>query len=314
MRILTALVLLLVFSRQSFGQDIIVKMNDDTIYCTIIKVQVEQIHFRYQENDTLRQKALPLSQVKSYYKDNTPQSSKKQKNNEGNPNIHKSNTSENLPNTIVTRQKERSTDQGLLIFSISGGYSHLLGRINKNLSPEFYNYTKELLSGAHFKSIISYYVSDNIGFGLKYSYFETKNKMSIIAQDPGTGIYNKGERSDRIMINSFNAGLAVKEPIIQEKLFYNGVFAVGYFSFRNNSTFFRDIIIKGESFGLDFDQALDYYFTPDIGLTFSVSCFLGVLGQLEYDYGGVKQFQKLPKDQLANVSRIDLSVGMKFNR
>ena len=84
---------------------------------------------------------------------------------------------------IIEKQKRNSFSEQKLRFGVYGGASYLLGKLPENINPSMEQYLKRLKTGHHIGCDFAYFFKSNVGVGVKYSLFNTRNKMGEIYYD-----------------------------------------------------------------------------------------------------------------------------------
>jgi len=185
------------------------------------------------------------------------------------------------------------------------GWGYRLGKI---IAENDYvrDYLKGLLSGVAAGIDANYYISSNVGFGLKYSLFYASNSF--------------GEVSDKTYIN-FIAPVFYgrSKPLGAQKIIRLAYSAgVGYLHFKDDWKGVNERNIKiqgtttGKTYGIYTDFGAEIQLSPRVFLTGKVYLLSGNLTSVTQKtaQGSEKMdFTENPE----NVSRVGISAGLKFN-
>jgi len=198
-------------------------------------------------------------------------------------------------------------------FALNGGYSYMTAKIAESVPAELKNYTKELKSGYHFGGDITYYFTESLGFGGKCVVFKSSNSMNISIEDTyGDRVY--GKMSDNIT-NLF-IGPMFSTTFLdwnQNNAFILNL-SLGYMGYKNNGVLIDKLIIKGNTMGFSWDIGYDISLSEKFSLGLQLSLTSGVLSKLKFSDGIRTETIKLEKGEHENLSRIDFSIGLRFNR
>jgi hypothetical protein len=192
-------------------------------------------------------------------------------------------------------------------FAVSGGWSYRTGRLPQNISPDVSDYLQKLKSGFHYDAGLSYYFSEYLGAGLRYSEYLSSNS------DDGSIGY--GSMSDRIRINFIG-------PVFSTRLFNQTKkncllmdLGIGYLGYRDKALFAsEELTLKGGTAGFYWNIGYDIGISQHIALGFQLSLISGLLSEYKSSNGTYTQVIKLDKDTRENLSRIALSVGLRFGK
>jgi hypothetical protein len=73
-------------------------------------------------------------------------------------------------------------------------------------------------------------------------------------------------------------------------------------------------LLTGKAFASNLDLGLEYFVFPRISAGINVSYFLSSLKKVTLNDGNSTTVQELEKENYENISRLDLSVGIRFYR
>ena len=289
MRKITILCFLLLWG-SVYAQDLIVTNSGDSLNCKITKVKNEEIHFTYKHlgkimSMRLRLDEIKVSQFKYFEVPEVP--------------VEKVLAMENYPRIRI---------------ALNGGYAYRIARIDPEIvyiSKDLTDYMKKLKHGFNYGLDFSYYFNKYCGIGIGYNAFQSKNKIeNYDLISPYYPLW--GEINDNIRIDFVGAFLNSRLLHANNKnalLFGLGVGYIRYYD--KGKANYQDVIIKGGSVGLRGNMGYDISINKNIAIGFQFSYIFGILTQVKV-YNG-DYFETAYMKENENLSRIDLSVGLRFN-
>jgi hypothetical protein len=281
---------LLITSVSMQAQDLIVTNEGDSLNCKITRVRAGNVYFTFSHYGEIRNTLLPVSQIAhyqmSYY--STPE------------------VSAHLipPDDFFPRFR----------IAVSGGWSYRTASLASDTPHEFKSYLKKLKSGFHYDLGLSYYFSEQYGVGFKYNEFHTSNKVGnvYVEYEDGKTEYGDMSHNDRIRFMGPLFGMRFlnlprKNTLVME-------LGLGYMGYQSKGNIVNNIAtVKGNTVGTYLSIGYDIGLSKNFALGFQVSMLTGTLTQVTIFDGKTTEKQKLDKNQQENLSRIDLSIGLRFN-
>lgn len=268
------------------AQDLIVKTTGDSLNCKIKKINHNYIHYEF----NAKQAVLSSSQIKSYQKDfykKTTQSA-----------VHTTNEVVNL--------------KGFRL-GIYGGWSYLVGKVDKSLPSFLYNYNKELKSGYHLGADFGYFFKSGMGVGIKYSRFATKNKYDgkVYIIDSITNKPRVGDLMDDITIQYF--GPAYMSRLVHKKTGLEILcdVSIGYFMYKDIAVAVDKFIITSGTIGTSLNIGITYPIVKNLHAGIDCSLYRGTLFYYQYDDGRRVNLNANSPNKPSSISRIDLSATIK---
>ena len=303
-------ILLLLFSITTilgFSQDKIVKKTGEEIFCQITKINLDSIFYVLPQKDPIKIfYSLERSKVKSYHFNvSKPVKSEPKEFDYANPNYT---TNSEESNTVAP-------PTGLNRFSIglSGGFSYLLVRLDDEDQSGLKSYYKELKTGYHFSGDVFYYLHGEFGLGLMCSNFRTSNSAEIYIEYPN-GAIRTGLLNDNI--STLFIGPAVSAQFLptgsSNPFVINA--SLGYFGYDNDGYLIDPIKMTGSTVGLAIDFGYNIKLDKNLFLSLDMGFVFGSLSEADIEYNGVKERVKFPEGQQENMSRFDVSIGLKFGK
>jgi len=269
------------------AQDLIVTNEGDSLNCKITKVKPDFIYFTFKHNDEYRNTLLATEQV----------------------NTHQFNfyqTAEVPEDKIV-----KYNDYPHLRIAVTGGYAYRTGKLPDGIDIATEEYLKDLKSGYHIGADVSYFFSEFMGVGMKYDVFRSKSEYSKYSSYSS---YSNDDISDDMTIN-FIGPLFVGRFYDADKqnCFVMDV-GMGYLGYKDKAYAGSDFTIKGSTLGLRWDFGYDITLSKNIAIGLQLSFMLGTLTQYKTNEYGYYETVELDEDSYEDLNRIDLSIGIRFNK
>jgi hypothetical protein len=272
------------------AQDLIITNEGDSLNCKITKVKSDNIYFTFKHKDEIRSTLLPIEQVKfhqyNYYQTSEVPAGKV------------------ISNEIYPHFKA----------AINCGWSYRTGKLADNIPSDFKQYMRDLKSGYHYGIDLYYYFSEQFGLGFRYNNFESKNKMDNVCITSSNGSCQYGKMSDDISINFIGPLFSTRLLDFNKKNSFLLNLGIGYMGYTDKAVLISDYTIKGNTAGLCCDIGYDIGLSKKIALGFQLSCMLGTLTKYDLSDGVHTKTVKLKKENYEDLSRIDLSIGLRFNK
>ena len=288
MRTIFTLIALIFIGQTVYSQDLIVTTDNDSINCKITRTSKENIYFTFKHKGEIRNTLLPFDRVKDH------QTAFFQKSEVSNDRI-----------------KEHHNYQHLRI-AINGGFGYETARIGDGVPADFKDYTRQLKSGYVLGGDLTYYFSEALGAGFKYYQFNSKNNLDNIYVEDNQGVRRFGRMSDDLSISfigpTFSARLYNHS---KSKSFIIGL-GIGYMGYVNNKIIVDNYRMTGNAMGTSYDFGYDIELSKKLTLGIQLSIISGNLLQYKWDDGITVQTINLKQDEYESLSRIDLTVGLRF--
>lgn len=271
-----------------FSQDLIVTNKRDSINCKITKIKKNNIYFTFSHKDEIRSTLLPVGEIKDYE-------------------LNFFKNSEVPHEKVVDNQIYKH-----IRIALNGGYGYRTNKMSSTIPSGFSEYSKKIKSGLQFSGDLTYYFTEPLGIGMKYSSFKASNSMSNIYIEESNGNRRYGNMSDNIRI-SFIGPFFSTRFLNKDKtnaLLMN--VALGYMRYKNNFTLIDPYKLTGSTMGMAFDIGYDFKFSSNLILGVQLSAISGVLtGYKLYD-GSTTQNIELQKENYEGLNRLELSLGLRF--
>jgi hypothetical protein len=287
------------------GQDRIITVQQDTISCKILSIT--STHVNYEQkigNKQVVGKFIPVEQVLEYY----------------------INTQSEVINR-VDPYKVRLAHPWRIGLQAGGGY--LLASsanaekalqdqgISKSQAKDYY---KRLKNGFQLSGDIHYLINEELGAGLKYSFFTSSADIDFFA-NTGDGInYVCMGESERIYVNYVGPSIFTQYWIGKSKKFrLTQELSFGYVHYRDEVKFDQDLyssdnlLATGKTFGGTIELSCEYYPLSWLSVGANAGLFAATFKKLDVSNGYESATVDLDKNNYENMSRIDYSIGFRFH-
>jgi len=280
------------------AQDRIVTTQNDTIDCKISKVTSSDIFFTLKTGNVITKGKVDRSNVLSYYSEN-------------------SEAGENAGFIAPVPSRWRlglSGGLNYLTASSSEAETELVQQgVTKQDAKSYYNDLKLGQSGG---ADLHYMVTKMYGIGMIYKFYSTKSKIESFF-DPQDGVnLIFGQMNEKIYVHY--SGLSFySEQFLKSnpKLKLSSYYSMGMAFYRNEAIVVNSpFLLTGKAFATNLDLGLEYFVFPRISAGINLSYFLSSLKKVTLSDGYSTTTQELEKENYENISRLDLSVGIRFYR
>lgn len=271
-----------------FSQDLIVTNKRDSINCKITKIKKDNIYFTFRHKDEIRSTLLPAAGIK-YYQLNY------------------------FKNVEVPREKVIGNQvYKHFRFGLNGGYGYRTNKMSSSIPSDFSDYSKKLKSGLQFSGDLTYYFTEPLGIGLKYSSFKASNSMSDIYVEDSGGSRRYGNMSDNIGISFIGPVFSSRFSNKDKTNAFLMNIGLGYMGYKNNYTLIDPYKVTGSTMGMSFDMGYDFKVSSNLILGVQLSAISGVLTTYKLSDGSATQNIKLEKENYEGLARLELSLGLRF--
>ncbi|MBC7866486.1 MAG: hypothetical protein H7X88_03030 [Gloeobacteraceae cyanobacterium ES-bin-316] len=270
------------------AQDLILTTKNDSINCKIVRVTTGEIVFVSKHSDEVIRTKLPVADVKLYEKDFY------------------------LSKNTSSLKVKKATMHDRFTLSVSGGFSYLIAKTSSEVPKDFKPYIKELKSGYHVGGDIAFFISENIGVGLKYVNFNTSNETYVTLIQPGQT--KNGIMRDDVTTHFIAPTFVARSISMNQKTIFNAGYSLGYLGYSNDAVLIDKFKITGSTVGMGFDLGIEQKISNTFGLELKLGAVIGSLGKVEISNGTSVQTKTLAKEERENISRIDISLGLKLHR
>ena len=272
----------------SFSQDLIVTGSGDSINCVITKVKKDYIYFTFSHNGDIRNTLLPVSDVPSFQKGyfETPE--------------------------VPPEKIKNNINYQRIRIALNGGFGYQTAKIGDNVPNDFRDYVKKLKSGITFGGDITYYFSETMGAGVKYSLFHSSNSLDNIYIENAEGERRYGAMSDDLNISYIGPSFSTRLLNHKKSNAMISSISLGYMAYNNDKVMVDKYKMTGSTLGLSFDLGYDIKIADKISLGIQLSYTSGTLFNYKWDDGNTIETIELEAGSYEGLNRIDLSVGLRF--
>ena len=289
MKKIILILIMLIVGQIVYSQDLILTRDNDSLNCKITKIKPDYIYFTYLYNTEVKKSILAMTDIikfqkNFYYKSELP------------------------IEYLITNEYSKFR------IGFRGGFSYLLAKLPEGIDNNTKDYLKSFKTGYNLGINANYFFNKMFGIGLKYSFFKTKANGTLLFDDGQGGIVNLNiseNRSD----NFFGASFVVRVLNKFNKNAFIASASTGYLSYNNNLIIGSvPLNIKGSTLGFVLDVGYHLSLSQNLSLGFSLSAMLGALNKFTIDDGFSSETVDLAEGEFESMSRIDLSIGLSFNK
>jgi hypothetical protein len=207
----------------------------------------------------------------------------------------------------VVNKKERDYQKWRI--GAQGGWSYLTGNLSYHQGLASEKYISELKSGAHIGGDITYFILPYLGFGVKYSWFRSRNKREINFFSTLDPIVLR----DDIRIQHIGPSVCTRLSSANKKVHFITNLSMGYYNFKNTASNFEDFEVTGRTYSLMYDVGLDVSLDKNLTLGLFFGYYLASLKTFNYNSNSFNFREIYDRNSAQNISRLDLSIGLNWN-
>jgi hypothetical protein len=278
----------------AYGQDKIITWNNDTIHCRIIKTGAKSITFEKLEGtvrttgkiDRLKVQRLITSGPAGLEPESRLPANRMEF------------TLEAGPSYLVASTKDAK------LAAISQGWT-------REQADSYYRQMKLGWSGS---ASAHWFVQPGMGAGLQYRIF-VSGASEWVTLDPQDGVHlYYGQMKENLFLNYIGPSLkTVQSAGIDNRFRFTSSVSAGLLFYRDEASVLQsNVLVTGKAFGASFDLSGEYMITDHIALGIKTGIFTSRLKKITADDGTSRNTVELPKDQVENVSALDLSAGLRI--
>lgn len=260
-----------------FAQDTIFTKGGDTICCEITKIDESNIYFNVTELNKNRSMLLSLKGMIDYR-------SKKP--------IEIDNKKNKYPNFRC---------------AFEGGLSYRTKKIKDDVPQEFKDFYSKLNSGYQYGIGVQYFAAKNLGFGLKYSHFRSKNAMKYYIEYYGK--WDQYIQNEDINIDFIGPTINIRSMHNKNRNSFTGYASLGYLHYIDQ-VLSHGITATGSTFGLAFGFNYDIKVAENLAIGLDISYILGTLTKCKISDGISSETIEL--DNNNNLHHLNFSIGLRL--
>ncbi|MDR2926685.1 MAG: hypothetical protein LBV41_00545 [Cytophagaceae bacterium] len=259
------------------SQDLIVTSAGDSLNCKITDIKDGCVYFTFIKKERTLNTLIAVEQVQNYQygyyeKQETPQVA-------------------TLPSAKSLYPKFR--------IAASGGYGYRLGRIPDYWDAVTKEFARKLKHGYHIGGDITYYFTEQMGVGFKYSGFHSQEKLNGINEE--MNFYFAGPSYSQRLLN-YDKTNAFIMSISIGYADMNDIVAGGYYTRR------------GSTVGFCYDIGYDIGIGDGFAIGFQVSFILATITHYTETENYLTRVVTLEDGIQESLSRLEFSVGLRFNK
>lgn len=190
-----------------------------------------------------------------------------------------------------------------------GGLSNLMEKVTD--PSDYGKFTEKLRRGWHYGADATVFLNDHIGLGVTYSSYQAnnKNRNFDFPNRLGSGEIRTGSLETKIN-HKFVGPMLVGRIPMDYKTFVVATLSPGYTFYSDKGTENKtEYSFKGKDWGAAASLGLDFLLgNNDSGRDVILSIECG------YHYGKIRQLNQTSLENPIDLSRLDFSVGLRFNR
>ncbi|SOD19862.1 outer membrane beta-barrel protein [Pedobacter xixiisoli] len=191
---------------------------------------------------------------------------------------------------------------------VQGGFSRLLAKTSDAVPTEFRDHVSALKSGYHYGADVSYFIKPTWGLGVKFNQFRSSNSIMVYDEM----MIPQGEAKTTLVNSFIGPSFATKYDSPNSKHVFLFNVAIGYMAYLSDTDAMR-VKTTGGTVGSAIDAGYDYRIIKHFALGAQVSLVGGVLSKLTYERGNMSVTETLPDGQKESMTRLDFSLGARFN-
>ncbi|MDR1054630.1 MAG: hypothetical protein LBL90_02125 [Prevotellaceae bacterium] len=194
-------------------------------------------------------------------------------------------------------------------FGITGGYGLRIAPIPSKLSEDVIKRKKNLRNGFYVGTDAGHYVSENLGFGVKYNFFRASSSIDNFSGSLPYYENFTGKITDKVNVHYFAPSFMLRSVSRNKKIHANCDISIGYTTYTNNNTLNdKKYKIKGGNIGFSSTVGTDFLVSSDFAIGLTLSIVAASIKSFKID--GVKY--SLNDDNIENLSRITFGLAFRL--
>ena len=277
---------------QVHSQDQVLLKTGDTLKCQILKIDDNALYVRYLQKGRVESQLIPLKDVEKYQ--------------------HLYPGKEQVNSQFLPKKKYPR-----FMLGAGGGYSYRLAKLPQN-TGNFTQYFKDLKSGFNLLGEAGYFWNRGLGLGVKYNFFRAKSFMDNVGLTINSGstidtVY--GNMGDDTRVSYIGPVLYGRMYNRAETVIWLFSISLGYEMYYDKALLpppFNDFYIKGSTFGMSVGIGADFQVVKHLAIGVLCSLETGILSSVTTNLGGNTKTVTFSNDQKENLSKVNLSLLIKF--
>ncbi|MBE9461088.1 outer membrane beta-barrel protein [Dyadobacter subterraneus] len=210
-------------------------------------------------------------------------------------------TDKSLPALTDSLPKPKMTKpQSAWSFGLNGGYSYRLPNAGTRSDTPYSKYLRGLKTGFSIGADGHKFFWPRVGLGLKYNFYKSKGEYDA-------------DFSDDISIQFVGPSFIYQSPFENGKTSVLAGFAMGYQSYKNSARAYgEDFTLRGSATGWAMSLGLEQKLSEHFALNLTGACYLGTSYKFRKQMAGHTETIKLTRENFEDLSRIEITLGLKF--
>jgi len=202
--------------------------------------------------------------------------------------------------TDSVSQQNKGITRAKWSFGLNGGYSYRLPNAGTRSATPYSRYLKKLKTGFSVGVDAHRFIGRHVSLGFKYNIYKSEGKFNAA---------NK----DNISIQFVGPSIVYQSPFLNGKTSVLAGFAMGYQAYKNKARSAGEAFsLKGNATGWALTLGLEQKLSDHFALNLSGACYLGTVYQFKKEAAGRTETIKLSSEKFENLSRAELTLGLKF--
>lgn len=215
--------------------------------------------------------------------------------------------------TLANKKRPSRGDFPRFRLALQGGWSYRLAKVADNIPADLKQYYKNLKPGFNLGADAGFFFTEEIGVGLKYAYFRAGNELSGVTVTFEDGQAATGVMKNQNHIHYIAPSFYYKFATAGDKLNFLAGASIGYLRYIDNGILVRSSYnLTGGTVGLGFEFGADYMITEHFGVGANIGLIGGSLSKVKVDDGTVQREVELEEENRENLSRLDVSAGVRW--
>lgn len=265
------------------AQDVIVTYAGDTINCNITKLEADYIYFKYVHNNEVRDMLLPRASINKYQTNYFSQPA--------------------LSPAAVHAERDSVLSKFQKRIAVNGGLAYRISPISGNVPDYMESYYNKFRSGYSLSADLCIYPKGNLGFGILYSRYISKMSEKI---------YND-YYSDDLKISFFCPMLSLRRLNSDKSGAFVTSIGAGYMTYYQKQFYKKRLVYDGHTIGSCLNIGYDVAISKSVSIGLQLSAYIGVLSKISVNDYSTTQTVELEGSEKEGLSRLDISLGVRFN-
>ena len=274
------------------AQDLIVTNKNDSIRCKIDKEDFDFVYYTLNKDNQNTSTKIKLSDVRNVRYNY----------------LESNNQNQNIPNVVEDIYRPERTYR----FVVDGGMNLITAKTLSTDDKELDKHLNSLKLGYQYGLGAYMFGQKSFGYGLTYKHYFNQNKNDAYLYVDSVNGNRVGELSDRTNINFYAFTLLNRTSFFNDKMdLFLGI-SGGYLQYKNDNIRLTEMLITGNTFGMLYTVGVDFKSGNKLVFGADLNLLQATMREYTYDINGTKITRSLDKADYENISRIDLSVGLRY--